>query len=193
MNFMWKFAVSLVGSVILLVVIGMIANGVYNAGRTEVAAAKPSTPEPAAKPTAAATPAAAPPAAPAAPAIAASAGASIAVRLAAADPALAATVRIACVSCHTFDKGGANRVGPNLWGVVERPKGSVAGFGYSDAIKKQTGGWTFADLDRFLTSPKDMVPGTKMTFPGIADPAARANLIAFLRTQADAPVPLPAP
>ena len=114
------------------------------------------------------------------------------VLLAKADPAKGQTLTKVCATCHSFDKGGAAKVGPNLYGVVGRPKGSAAGFGYSDAMKAKGGDWTFADLDAFITSPKTFVSGTKMGFAGEADAGKRADVIAYLRTLSDSPVPLPA-
>ena len=72
-----------------------------------------------------------------------------------------------CAACHTFNKGGRNLVGPNLWGIVGRPKASEAGFNYSAAIKAKGGNWTIEDLNQFIINPKGMVPGTNMTFAGI--------------------------
>jgi cytochrome c len=96
-----------------------------------------------------------------------------------------------CVACHTFGKGEPNRVGPNLWGIIGRPKASEAGFNYSAAMKNQKGNWTFEDLDHYLTNPRTSVPGTNMTFAGIPRGSERADLIAFLNTKADNPAPLP--
>ena len=96
-----------------------------------------------------------------------------------------------CVACHTFTKGGPNRVGPNLWGVVNRPKASEAGFTYSDALKGKGGNWTIDDLSEFLTSPRKFVPGTKMTFVGLPKGTERADVIAYLNSLADNPAPLP--
>jgi cytochrome c len=95
-----------------------------------------------------------------------------------------------CKSCHSVEKG-KNAVGPSLYGVVNRPKGTEEGFKYSDAMKSKGGNWTFEDLSTFLTSPKAFVPGTKMTFSGLPSAADRADLIAYLATVGDAPVPLP--
>ena len=78
--------------------------------------------------------------------------------------------------------GGPNKVGPNLAGVVGRPKASHAGFGYSDAMKAKGGNWTLDDLASFIHSPKTFVPGTKMLFPGIADAGDLGDLLAYLNT-----------
>ena len=87
-----------------------------------------------------------------------------------------------CQACHDGTKGGPNKVGPNLWGVVGRPKASHEGFNYSDAMKAKGGNWTPEDLAQFVHSPKTFVPGTKMLFPGISDPSELADLLAYLNT-----------
>lgn len=96
-----------------------------------------------------------------------------------------------CATCHTFDKGGPNRVGPNLWGVVGRAKGSVAGFAYSANMKGKGGEWTIEDLNIFLTNPKAFVAGTSMSFAGVPKGGERADILAFLNSKSDAPKPLP--
>jgi cytochrome c len=96
-----------------------------------------------------------------------------------------------CQACHTFEKGGPNRVGPNLWGIVDRPRASEAGFNYSAAMKAKGGKWTFDELSKFLTSPRGYIQGTNMTFAGLARDSQRAEVIGYLRTLADSPVPLP--
>jgi cytochrome c len=96
-----------------------------------------------------------------------------------------------CLACHTFEKGGPNRLGPNLWGVVGRPRASEAGFNYSAAMKAKTGDWTIDDLNHFLTSPKGFVPGTNMGFAGVPRGSERADLIAYLNSLSDSPKPLP--
>ncbi|WP_457104156.1 c-type cytochrome [Methylobacterium sp. P5_C11] len=116
----------------------------------------------------------------------------IAVRLASANVEKGEAGTKACHACHNFEKGGPNKVGPDLYGVVERPKGSHPGFEYSAAMKEKGGAWTYADLDEFLTNPKGYVKGTKMSFAGIASPQERANVIGYLRTLAETPKPLPA-
>ena len=114
------------------------------------------------------------------------------VLLAKADPAKGQSSAKKCGACHSFEKGGPNKVGPNLYGVVGRPKASHEGFNYSAAMKGKGGEWTYEDLDHFITNPKGFVPGTIMAFAGDANAGDRANVLAYLRTLSDNPVPLPA-
>jgi cytochrome c len=111
--------------------------------------------------------------------------------IAAADPAKGAQISAKCKACHDFTKGGPNKIGPNLWGVVGGPTAHKQDFNYSDAIKGLNSTWTFANLDKFLTKPRDYAPGTKMTFPGLPKAADRAAVIRWLRDQSDNPIPLP--
>lgn len=118
----------------------------------------------------------------------------IAVRLAKADPARGEKATAACKACHTFEKDGANKVGPHLYDVYGRSEGSVAGFGYSAAMKgRNDKSWDADALDHFLKSPKAYVPGTIMAFAGIAKPETRADVVAYLNKLSDAPKPLPTP
>jgi cytochrome c len=96
-----------------------------------------------------------------------------------------------CAACHTPDKGGANRVGPNMWDIVNAKKGHADGFAYSQALLDKGGNWNYASLNLFLYKPKEYIAGTKMNFAGIKDAQERANVIAYLRSLSDSPAALP--
>lgn len=96
-----------------------------------------------------------------------------------------------CASCHTFEEGGAKKVGPNLWNVVNAAKAGVDDFSYSDALKGLGGTWDYEALNGFLYKPKAYVKGTKMSFGGVKKDGDRADLIAYLRTLSASPAPLP--
>ena len=118
----------------------------------------------------------------------------LATRLARADVARGERTVRKCMACHTIEKGEPARLGPTLWGVVGRPVAKVAGFSYSDQMKKQgekTATWIPGELDIFLTKPANLVPGTRMTFPGLPDQQERADLIAYLNAKSDTPLTLP--
>jgi cytochrome c len=136
-------------------------------------------PEPAATPSPAAAPAAAPSAG-VGPAAAAPA-ADIDARLAVADPAMGQRQYIYCQACHSVDAGGAHKVGPNLHGVFAQPAGQAEGYVYSTVLRESGITWDAAAMDKWLANPAAMVPGTTMVFAGVADPAQRANLIAYLQ------------
>lgn len=119
---------------------------------------------------------------------------SLGTMLASADAAKGQTVFKACAACHDASKGGPNKVGPNLWGIVGRMHGSHEGFAYSDAMAAlKDKPWTYEALNEFITNPKAAIPGTKMGFGGLKKDADRANLLAYLQTLSDSPVPFPAP
>jgi len=90
-----------------------------------------------------------------------------------------------CKACHTFDKGGRNKVGPNLWNIVDRKKGKATRYKYSKALSNHGGQWSLEDLDQFLYKPRKYMKGTKMSFRGIKSAADRIDLIAYLRTMSD--------
>ncbi len=97
-----------------------------------------------------------------------------------------------CQACHTFEKGGANRVGPNLFGIVGDARGEGRnGFNFSAAMKAKGGTWTYDELNKFLANPKGYIPGTAMGFAGIPKDSERADVIDYLHTLSDNPEPLP--
>ena len=98
-----------------------------------------------------------------------------------------------CQQCHDLSKGGPNKIGPNLWSIVDRPRASHPGFDYSSAMMANHDPWTYDKLFVYLKLPATMVPGTKMTFAGISSAEDRINLIAYLRTLSDSPAAIPAP
>lgn len=98
-----------------------------------------------------------------------------------------------CSSCHDFNRGGPNRIGPNLWGVVGRPVASHSGFAYSPAMKAHGGAWSYDKLFEFLASPGRDMPGTKMSFAGLRRPEDRAAVIRYLATLGKGAPPFPTP
>lgn len=129
----------------------------------------------------------------AAPAEEAKAAVPIADLLAKADPAKGATIYKKCAACHNIDKGAGNKVGPHLYGVVGRAIASVGDFSYSGGMKKFAADqvWDFEHLNGFLLAPKKYVEGTAMGFAGLKKDEERADLIAYLNSMSDAPLPIP--
>ncbi|PDQ17708.1 cytochrome c family protein [Mesorhizobium sanjuanii] len=121
----------------------------------------------------------------------------IADLLATANVEAGAAVFKKCQACHSGEKGGPNKVGPDLWDLIDRPVAEHAGFAYSAGMKEFSKGgaekWTYDNLNHFLTSPKKFVKGTAMGFAGLPKDEDRANVIAYLRTLSDNPKPLPTP
>ena len=96
-----------------------------------------------------------------------------------------------CGSCHNYKKNSPSKIGPNLWDIINRPKGKVEGFAYSNSLIEFGGKWTYEELAKFLYKPKDYIKGTKMNFAGLKNVEDRTNLIFWLQQHSDNPVPLP--
>lgn len=116
------------------------------------------------------------------------ASADVQARLADADIAKGEKLFKRCVACHTIEKGGKNKVGPNLYGIVGKPVAQVEGYAYSPAMKAYGGEWTVERLDAYLLQPRAEVKGTKMAFAGLKKEEDRVNLIAYLGTFSETPV-----
>ena len=115
----------------------------------------------------------------------------LATLLASADPAVGKTKAQVCMACHDFQKGGADGIGPNLWGVIDRDVASRPGFAYSPAMSAEPGRWSYARLFEYLASPARAVPGNKMGFAGMRRPEDRAAVLTYLATLSASPPPFP--
>ena len=116
----------------------------------------------------------------------------IAFYLASADAAKGENVFKKCAACHNADPGGANALGPNLYGVMGNPVAAHPGYAYSPALKGVGGAWDWDKMSAWLTNPKKFAPGNKMTFAGLGNPQDRADVMAFLNSRDTAPLPVPA-
>ena len=96
-----------------------------------------------------------------------------------------------CTQCHSFESGGAHKIGPNLWNAVGNKLAQKEGFTYSSAIKAMDAEWSYENLNKFLFKPRSFVSGTKMSFAGLAKVQDRADVISYLRTLRSTPLPLP--
>jgi cytochrome c len=116
----------------------------------------------------------------------------IAFYLATADAAAGEQVFKKCTACHNADQGGANALGPSLYGVMGNPVAAHPGYAFTDALKSKGGNWDWDTMSAWLASPKKFAPGTKMTFAGLSNPQDRANVMAFLNSRDASPLPVPA-
>ena len=97
-----------------------------------------------------------------------------------------------CQQCHNVSQGGPNMIGPSLWGLVDRPRATAPGYSYSSAMSANHDPWTYDKLFTYLRAPNTAVPGSKMSYAGLHSPQDRIDLLAYLRTLADTPAPIPA-
>ena len=172
-----KIAGAGLGAVLLVMGLNIVADGVYHAEAPEQTAIAIELPEAEGTEMAAETD---------------TPKVSLASLLASADVAKGENAFKACAACHTVEDGGKNKVGPNLYDIVDHAIGTRDGFAYSDALKeKASEKWTFENLDAFITKPKDWARGTKMSYGGMKGDAKRADLLAYLRTLSANPVDLP--
>ena len=95
-----------------------------------------------------------------------------------------------CAACHSITKGGGNKIGPALWGVIGRKAGSISDYKYSKAMAARGKNWSFEEMNNFLIKPKDWIKGTKMAFAGLKNEKDRAAVILYMNENSDSPLPL---
>ena len=95
-----------------------------------------------------------------------------------------------CAACHSIAEGGANKIGPALWGVVGRKAGSISDYKYSKAMAAYEKSWSFEEMNGFLIKPKDWIQGTKMSFAGLKNAKERAAVILYMNENSGSPLPL---
>lgn len=161
MQTLFKLAAAVIVAAVLVVVVNVYGSAVYKA-------AAPADIPPEARPKLVAAPKAA--------------ATQASAELRPGDAELGKKVAKACASCHTFEQGGANKVGPNLFGVAGAKIAHLSGFKYSDAVAGHGGEWTDENLDHWLTNPKEFIAGSKMAFAGIKDKQQRLDVIAYLHS-----------
>ena len=171
-----KIAGALLSTALVVMGVRIVAEGIFATEKP----AKPGYDLPSATERAAASAEASP----------ATAGEPLPVLLAKADVAKGKELSAKCLVCHNLEKGGANKVGPPLYGIVGRPTASVAGFGYSEALRNMHGAWTLEALNGWIANAATYAKGTKMVFQE-ADAVKRANILAYLNSLSDSPAPLP--
>jgi cytochrome c len=173
-----KIAGAVLGTLLFVLVVKFVAQGIYDAPLPKKAGYAVEVPEETATPTAATAAAAEP-------------IPDFAAVLPAADLNHGKEVATRCQQCHDESKGGPNKIGPNLWGVVNRPRASHPGFSYSSAMSASQDPWTYDKLFVFVKAPQSAVPGTKMSFAGLRSSQDRIDLLAYLRTLNDTPAAIP--
>ena len=175
-----KIAGAVLGTLLFILVVSFVAEGLYETPSPEKPGYVVEVPEEETTQTAAAKPAEEP-------------LPDFGKVLPAADIAHGKEVSVRCQQCHDEAKGGPNKIGPNLWGIVGRARATHPGFSYSTAMNANHDPWTYAQLFRYLKAPQLDVPGTKMSFAGLRSTRDRIDLLAYLRTLSDTPAPIPAP
>jgi len=172
-----KIAGAILGTLLLVMGLGIVAETIFHSGEMETPGYVVDVPEDGSATQTAAAPTEEP----------------IAVLLASATADSGESVAKKCAACHSFDEGGANKVGPNLWNIVNATPAARDGFKYSSAL--QTYGaenvWAYENLNAFLAAPKKYLKGTSMGFVGLKKPDERADMIAYLRSLSNAPAALP--